>query len=636
MFLLKSVANFVAPPVNSRKEQLHARWLDIKREYRNDRPSLVAIEDNMRAIVALLLDEEAELVDVGEANSQLVDDEQRWGECFEFAFVEKHILQEWGELATRNVPAGVRGCVLLTVHSLLQNSALPLLPHNEVHCVLTKLFDCLAPICLEIAERRQLVALVRCVVRLLARQPQLAVFFLSDELSSSSSSPHATKLMVPECALFSMAASLATLNDWQAKRALVDLMPLTRQSDALAEAVARSDFAHTVVADELAKFFRLAPLNRFVSLAPASIARRTAGVDGCVDGDDDRVRSALNDEQRVDRLCDQMLFAVSIADSCHRSVCATLTHALCEAFLTPVLKPALVQASNDADAIGAIGFARALLVRTSSAPLQHAIADFLLADEYMLSVLVRRVDSLTKELSVATLALFDRLVELNSHLVMHHLVLKRDIGASSSSSSSPSSSSMVSASLLKIFDGVSTSLTSSSSFDAYLHDATIQVARCAEACARWPRGDESSASSSSSSSESTFLNAIVSRARHSLDLSFKENLLWTSIVAKMLAYPCARLHDAIVEQLLAALADVANVAANRASRMHEFDAQLANARRAMNDDGRENDLERDASVRDFDTRVFLQALLVVSECSVELAAIVQAKQVGSILEKRRS
>eukprot|EP00741_Cyanophora_paradoxa_P023253 tig00000254_g22460.t1 len=305
------------------------------------------------------------------------------------------------------------------------------------------------------------------------------------------------------------------------------------------------------------------------------------------------------DEQSFRVFTDRLRFCNNVGRAAPPEVVHQLCEKLKEGFLTKDVQPALLQTS-EAAAVAATDYARALLSALSCPPLQACLVSFLLDEAGpVFPALVSRVDSVSEELSVATLKLFDALLALHSQAVLEPLLLRHlrthrapllaslpppppeaEAHAEAPSTPAPSSGPVppspgpvlplsatpatpglagppqddipawlrarVSAFLAQFEGGITASGDLEEGYRSYMVDAHRAAAIALQSFAHWrdepeePSGAAEEAAAEESLpplSPGPLVSALLSRLERALDNSLPVNLLLTSALARLSACP---------------------------------------------------------------------------------------------------
>ncbi|XP_076104685.1 FHF complex subunit HOOK interacting protein 2A-like isoform X1 [Mytilus galloprovincialis] len=522
------------------------------------------------------------------------------GPCMEYLLQHK-LLETLYSLGRTDHPPGMKQLVLSFFTKLLSRLKQPLLPNISVHRAVHRLIKSCGEVKAGPSETEEIQFLCT-VCAIVKTDPYLVNFFI--EVSKEKPSPDSTD-PVPKSD-FSLVQSLLALSNSADSRVAVKsceglmLCASLPEQNAAVSMVNDTEFC-TQVSQRLIESYLKLPSN--VHPSELDMVEAKWGLDVITESEDQQ--SFLGKRHLISFLswldyCDQL---IGVANP---YVAKSLSKSIRETFLDVIMEPSLLQTS-ETGAVLATAYLTRCLRTVCSHPLLAEFCKFILGDDMLPEVegtdkwrvrrrLIDRCDHLSEELSLASLKLFDMLLQKDNEFIIYNLVLRNLIGRdyytedtvmvkvedsrtkeesqssdSTSEKSSPlsstSSSPVPSTSRNRIEvhkivnsyfsllpeDLKSSYQTADSGYDMYLKDAHKQYSDMCEMCHPWSWPKEPVTSEvyhMTTFYEGSFLRMILDKLSRLLDQSYTINLQLTSVIAKLASIPHPNLQEFFMDPYL--------------------------------------------------------------------------------------
>eukprot|EP01006_Ploeotia_vitrea_P036041 TRINITY_DN65959_c7_g2_i1.p1 TRINITY_DN65959_c7_g2~~TRINITY_DN65959_c7_g2_i1.p1 ORF type:complete len:820 (-),score=468.45 TRINITY_DN65959_c7_g2_i1:757-2856(-) len=394
----------------------------------------------------------------------------------------------------------------------------------------------------------------------------------------------------------------------------------------------------------------------------------------------------LGEDPLFDQFFSQLALLDVVAGTTYQFVGRAVAESMRKRFLDFVVSPALLHQKETRNRCATV-YVRHMIERCESQHMHLAFGNFLLGDiendrepetedesgqHPMRVTLIRRLDSLSEQLSIATLGLFDTLLGLRDQRILTNLVLRnlqdcRHIDAESRdyyrkrfSRSWEQFNDVDARSLMECFEGLA-DFTQDESFDAYLVDAQGEEQLWIRAIEHWADDDDNSNNNDAGNDdvkrdlfnvgdaedhdennnndddntnkdefyyEGLFMNTLLNKVMTWFQNSFSINLRLTSVLSKLAYCPHPLLHSFMLDPrlpvdnstrlLLPLLSQVWQKGRKKAMAMPKFEERLRQAKQRLN--------QADShTLETMDNEKFLHGMVVFEEFLKELNAICSAK-----------
>ncbi|XP_063304550.1 FHF complex subunit HOOK-interacting protein 2B [Pelobates fuscus] len=632
----------------------------------------------LRQLTDILVYEEQELktgTDVENGGTTEAGDHT--GPCMEYLLQHK-ILETLCTLAKAEYPPGMRQQVLLFYTRLLSKVQRPLLHYLSVHRPVQKLIAMTGDTGVT-AQKEELQFLVS-VCKKVEEDPSLIIHILEGETVSKSKREEevasTSSNQKPKYNLFKALLRLCTCQSQQGKiavKAKEILLGVLRaaQEEGPVNLIAQSNLSKCV-AEHLCDLHASIPLNTppyDISAQDNTSWRTEIGAN--------EADSSTDDPAAVQRFLCWVEYCDCLVQESHKVIGGEIARSLTDDYLLGLLQPELLQVS-ELSIQRSTAILTAVLQRFTASPLLHQILTFILGEERnsesrdrknpsLRAQLIQRCNHLSDEISLASLRLFEVLLQVPVDLVLQSLVTRNlesrgYLSRAQEETRGPESDAWEGTEELEEdpyftdgFPDTGFRLTerkpakgteplgreqsvrsflslvpeemksSGSGFESYLQDALVQFQEIRKMVSHWEWTASGRSAGKSCHSEmfyeGHFLEVLFDRLGGILDQPYEMNLLVTSLLARLALFPHPHLQEYILDpflnlapgarSLFSVLVRVVGDLAQRALRVSNFQETLCLVRRQLLGDSSN---ERLAHV------TLCQGVVVLEEFCKELAA----------------
>ncbi|XP_040270780.1 protein FAM160B2 [Bufo bufo] len=529
------------------------------------------------------------------------------GPCMEYLLQHK-ILETLCTLAKAEYPPGMRQQVLVFFSRLLTKVQRPLLHYINVHRPVQKLIA-LGGDTVGVTAHKEELQFLLSICSQLEKEPSLLCHLLESEnlrgaLSAAGEEEEAVgpskkkpkqslfKAVLRLCLCQSQTGRLAV----RAREALLGVLRAAQQ-EGPAHLIAQSDLSQQV-AQRLCELHSEIPL----STHPCDITA----------ADDTDWRTEVGSEEynamppevaTVRRFLCWVEFCNCLLKESHEMIAVTIADSIADGYLKVILQEELLHVS-ELRILRSTALLSALLQRLGPSPLTHRLVSYLLGDDrapekrsdhvpQLRTQLIQRCNHLSDEISLATLRLFEEILQLPEEMCMHSLVLRNlesrsylsavheesrvqdseafegadeleedpyftdgfpDTGLrlNNGNQHRGTESAGTEQSVRSFLSLVPEEMKSSDSgFDTYLQDALVQYRSCCQRASSWgwppsPQPLKTGHPGQEEIYEGLFLQVLFDRLGSILDQPYEVNLQVTSLLTRIALFP----HPHIQEYLL--------------------------------------------------------------------------------------
>lgn len=677
--ILHQAVEALTPQLTLQEEFKH-HWKSVTEFFLDSKGDKVTVEQtplssHLDQMIVLLQEEEATTEKGGT------------GPCMEYLLQHK-LLETLYSLGRTDHPPGMKQLVLSFFTKLLSRLKQPLLPNISVHRAVHRLIKSCGEVKAGPSETEEIQFLCT-VCSLVKTDPYLVNFFIEVQKKRPDAGDTLPK------SDFSLVQSLLALSSSADSRVAVKsceglmLCASLPEQNAAVAMVNDTEFC-TQLSQRLVESFLKLPSN--VHPCELDMVEAKWGLDIITESEDQQ--SFLGKRQLVSFLswldyCDQL---IGVANP---YVAKAFSKSIRDVFLDVIMEPSLLQTSESGSILATAYLTRCLRT-VCSPPLLTEFCKFILGDDIQPEVegcdkyrvrkrMIDRCNHLSEEVCLASLKLFDMLLQKDNEFVIYNLVLRNLIGRDyytcnnvedstknseeniekephssdslsdqsqkstpiSSVSSSPVSSpnrnrvevhKIVNSYFSLLPEDLKSSYqTADSGYDMYLKDAHKQHSDMCEMCHPWSWPHEpvtSEAYHMTKFYEGSFLRMILDKLSRMLDQSYSINLQLTSVVSKLALIPHPNLQEFLMDPYLTlkdhvrtlfnVLQKVANEIKGQLGRDPELGKKLVIARKnLLGVTHTIHSLRKDVKHdKKLDGQSRLEAIIVFEEFCKEMAAIV--------------
>ncbi|KAM4676346.1 FHF complex subunit HOOK-interacting protein 2B [Discoglossus pictus] len=568
------------------------------------------------------------------------------GPCMEYLLQHK-ILETLCTLAKAEYPPGMRQQVLLFYSRLLTQVQRPLLHYLSVHRPVQKLIA-LSGDEVGVSAQKEEMQFLTSVCSKLEKDPSLLVHVLEGESvkevlcseveeGAAINSPNRK----PKQNLFRALLRLCSCQKGRlATRACESLLGVLRstQEEGQARLIAQSNLSKHV-ADHLCELHKGIPL----CTHPSDITTQ--------DSTDWRTESGTQEEissevASLRRFLSWVEYCDCLVRESHEVVAVAIAETIADIYLQKILQAELLQMS-ELGILRSTAILTTLLQRFTATPLLLRLLTFLLGDEkgpekrsnrgsQLRAQLIQRCNHLSDEISMASLRLFEVILEVPLEFALHNLVIRNletrmyltgaqedcrgqeseawegtdeleedpyftdgfpDTGLrmtrrNTAQVAEPAGREQRVKSFLSLVPEVMKS--SDSGYDTYLQDAVVQYRSCCHLVSQWGWPVTPSPCTTSQGQdfyEGHFLEVILDRLGGILEQPYEVNLQVTSLLARLALFPHPHLQEFLLDpyislspgarSLFSVLVRVVGDLAQRSLRVSNFQETLCHVRRQL-------------------------------------------------------
>ena len=269
---------------------------------------------------------------------------------------------------------------------------------------------------------------------------------------------------------------------------------------------------------------------------------------------------------------DHVAFVNDVCRTADDAVAAAVAHEVRVRFCADVVRPHLCDPAEQVMHAATV-YVTAVLERMDAPPLVDAVVAFLLGDNMepetrggavtsgsgegdLRTTLIRRMDSISEEVAVATTKLFEALLGLYSAPALYNLVLRNLVpvgtrlaeaaaGAGGDGATPRVNSAVEDFLTLTINPGGDGAAQVRSGYETYLHDAHDRTSACSRACESWPALVPTASDGDGAGTDATehefyeglFLEVVFNKLERFLEHGLNANLVLTGVVSRLLDFP---------------------------------------------------------------------------------------------------
>ncbi|KAM8974516.1 FHF complex subunit HOOK-interacting protein 2B [Pelodytes ibericus] len=651
-------------------------YLETTDETRNARST--DIPWRLRQLLDILVHEEMEVkAGVDTENGSNAGPGNHAGPCMEYLLQHK-ILETLCTLAKAEYPPGMRQQVLLFYSRLLSKVQRPLLHYLSVHRPVQKLIAQIGDT--GVTAQKEELQFLTAVCGKLETDPSLIIHVLEEETGSNSEGedngaagspkhkPRSSlfKALLKLCACQSQQGKLAV----KAREALLGVLRAAREEGPVNH-IAQSDLGRGV-SEYLCELHSSIPLNTHpydITALEGTSWRTEMGIQ--------EADATQCDHTAVQRFLCWVDYCDSLVRESHEVVSGAIVRSVVETYIRGVLQPELLQVS-ELSILRSTAILTALLQRLAPSSLLQQLLTFLLGEDQeperpdnkipqVRAQLIQRCNHLSDEISLASLRLFETILQVPVKVALHSLVTRnletrgyltgvqeetrgpdsdawegteeleedpyftdgfpdtglRLTGRKASQGGEPLAREQCARSFLSLVPEEMKS--SDTGYDSYLQDALVQYRDLCHIVSRWEWPSSpcllGTGRLGEEFYEGHFLEVLFDRLGGILDQPYEMNLLVTSLLARLALFPHPHLQEYILDpfislapgarSLFSVLVRVVADLAQRSLRVSNFKETLCLVRRQLQEDSPHERLGH---------MTLCQGVVVLEEFCKELAA----------------
>uniref|UniRef100_F7CAU0 FHF complex subunit HOOK interacting protein 2B n=1 Tax=Xenopus tropicalis TaxID=8364 RepID=F7CAU0_XENTR len=528
------------------------------------------------------------------------------GPCMEYLLQHK-ILETLCTLAKAEYPPGMRQQVLLFYSRLLAKVQRPLLHYLSVHRPVQKLIA-LAEDPVGATAQKEELQFLTAVCTKLEKDPSLLVHVLEEGSGSrvrcsggEQDGETEARNHKPRQNLFKALLRLCTCQKGRlcvrAREALLRVLHSAQQEGPV----------HLIVQSKLSQYVteHLCELHRCIPLSihPCDITALQE-TDWRKDSGSQESDGMENAEAALQRFLCWVEYCDCLVRESHEVVAMEITRSIKEGYLQGILQPELLEVS-ELSILRSTAILTAVLHRFTATPLLRQFLTFLFGDErgpetrgdrgsQLRSQLIQRCNHLSDEISLASLRLFEEILQMPEEIALHSLVIRNletrsylaggqdesrgqesetwdgaeeleedpyftdgfpDTGirlprSDNAHRTEPAGTEQWVKSFLSLVPEEIKS--SDTGYDGYLQDAIVQYRACCQQVAQWgwPVSSKGTGHSQQEFYEGHFMEVLLGRLGGILDQPYDVNLQVTSLLSRLALFPHPNLQEYLLNPFI--------------------------------------------------------------------------------------